>query len=104
MISIDYSVSIGTMAEVVIFVTGGIYALGMLRATVISLKEEVEEVKTETKDSLSGVQQELKKIGDILVNQADMNRRIIHLEDDVRELRHGRGFIQGEHGIDREFP
>lgn len=53
---------------------------------------------------LSEIQSEIKKIGSILINQADQNRRIIHLEDDVRELRHGRGFVQGPAGIDREYP
>jgi hypothetical protein len=53
---------------------------------------------------LSEIQTEIKKIGTVLINQADQNRRIIHLEDDVRELRHGRGFIRGPDGIEREYP
>jgi hypothetical protein len=31
---------------------------------------------------------------DVLITQADQNRRILHLEKDFRELRHGHGFIQ----------
>lgn len=53
---------------------------------------------------LTEIQTEIKKIGTVLINQADQNRRIIHLEEDVRELRHGRGFIRGEAGVDREYP
>ena len=52
----------------------------------------------------AGMQDEIKKISDVLINQADQNRRIIHLEEDVRDLRHGRGFVQGSRGIDREYP
>jgi hypothetical protein len=52
----------------------------------------------------TNMQVEIKKISDVLINQADQNRRIIHLEEDVRDLRHGRGFVQGDRGIDREYP
>lgn len=51
----------------------------------------------------ANMQIEIKKISDVLINQADQNRRIIHLEEDLRELRHGRGWVQGERGIDREY-
>lgn len=68
------------------------------------LTTEVSDGKRETKESIGAIQTEIKKIGEVLINQADQNRRIIHLEDDVRELRHGRGFIQGQAGIDREYP
>ena len=114
MFAVDYTITLGNMLEAAIFVIGGIYALATLRTTVSTLKENVDTSKKETKESLtylqnetkesiSGLQTEIKKIGDILVNQADQNRRIIHLEDDVRELRHGRGFIQGDKGIDHEY-
>jgi hypothetical protein len=51
----------------------------------------------------ANMQIEIKKISDVLINQADQNRRIIHLEEDVRDLRHGKGFVQGPRGIDREY-
>jgi hypothetical protein len=56
------------------------------------------------KDSVAAIQTEIKKIGEVLINQADQNRRLIHLEEDVRELRHGEGFVRGPKGIDREYP
>jgi hypothetical protein len=42
----------------------------------------------------------------VLITQADQNRRILHLEEDVRDLRHGRGFIRTSPnvvGIDGEY-
>ena len=51
---------------------------------------------------ISELKKEFKKFGEILINQADQNRRIIHLEEDVRELRHGRGFVR--ESIEREYP
>lgn len=73
-------------------------------STLTSLAIEVADSKRETKESIAGIQSEIKKIGEVLINQADQNRRIIHLEDDVRELRHGEGFVRGQRGIDREYP
>lgn len=102
-ITFDFTITLGSMIETGSILAGGIYALAMLKTTVVALKGEVAESKRETKDSISEIQSEIKKIGEVLINQADQNRRLIHLEDDVRELRHGRGFVQGERGIDREY-
>jgi hypothetical protein len=74
-----------------------------IAATLEALKEEIKDSKLETKESMVEMQIEIKKIGEVLINQADQNRRIIHLEDDVREMRHGRGFVQGPRGIEREY-
>lgn len=93
MITIDYSITAGNIIEIGSILIGGLYALATIKSNVGLLKTEVGEM-----------QNEIKKITDILINQADQNRRIIHLEDDLRELRHGRGFVQGQRGIDHEFP
>lgn len=102
--NIDYTITLGNMIEMAIFVVGGVAALATLKTTVTTLKTDVAESKKETKESIAGLQSEIKKIGEVLINQADQNRRIIHLEDDVRELRHGDGFVRGNHGIDKEYP
>jgi hypothetical protein len=61
--------------------------------------------------SIAAIQAEIKKLGDVLIRMADMrgelrvhDTRITAVEQDVRELRHGEGFIRGSRGIDREFP
>jgi hypothetical protein len=89
---IDYTIGIGHIVEIASIVIGGLYALATIKSNVGLLKTEVGEM-----------QLEIKKISDVLINQADQNRRIIHLEEDVRDLRHGRGFVQGDRGIDREY-
>ncbi|HYM31818.1 MAG TPA: hypothetical protein VEU47_10985 [Candidatus Cybelea sp.] len=103
MIAFDFTITLGSMIETASIIAGGIYALATLKTTVVSLKNEVDESKRETRESIAGIQNEIKKIGEVLINQADQNRRLIHLEDDVRDLRHGRGFVQGDRGIDREY-
>jgi len=92
---IDYSITIGNLIEIASIIGGGLMVLITLRGDVANMKTEV-----------GGIQLEIKKISDILIAQADQNRRILHLEEDVRELRHGHGFIQtrGAAGIDREYP
>jgi archaellum component FlaC len=77
-----------------------------LKNDVKSLKEGASNLKTD----LKGMQNEIKKLGDILVNLADirgeirvLDTRLTSAEQDVRELRHGQGFVQGPRGIDREY-
>lgn len=64
------------------------------------------------------LQQEIRKLSDILVKMADFrgdlkvtdqrltaaDQRMAAIENDIRELRHGDGFIRGTRGIDREYP
>ena len=92
-----------------VFVAGSIlYKRGVRESSMhIALKSLIEQVtisKSETKESISDLQNEIKKIGEVLITQADQNRRILHLEEDVRELRHGDGYVQGPRGVDREYP
>lgn len=46
----------------------------------------------------------LKIVGDVLTMVAVQKTEIKNIQDDIRELKHGKGFIQGPNGIDREFP
>lgn len=89
---IDYTITIGNIIEIATICGGGF-------AVFLTLKNNVANLKTD----VDGIQTEIKKIGEVLITQADQNRRIVHLEDDVRELRHGHGFVRGPGGIDREF-
>lgn len=67
---------------------------------------------------ITAMQQEIKKLSDVLIKMADMrgelrvldtrltalDMRTAAVEKDVRELRHGDGFIRGARGIDKEYP
>jgi hypothetical protein len=93
---IDYTITVGNLVEIASIIGGGILVM-------ITLRSDVSTMKTEMK----GIQDEVKKIGDVLITQADQNRRILHLEEDVRELRHGDGFVRNsslaQPGINREY-
>lgn len=97
---IDYTITVGNIIEIGSIIGGGVLVLWTLKADVNSLKSGAVSLR----EDFGEMQIEIKKIGEVLITQADQNRRIMHLEDDMRELRHGRGFVQGERGIDREFP
>lgn len=55
-----------------------------------SQSAEITELKNETK-----------KLGDVLTQIAVQQTRIERLENDLRELRHGRGFVQA--AVNREY-
>lgn len=79
---IDYSISLGAIAQTVVIFGGGLVALGVLRRTVGDMEREIVEIKKDYKDLTRTVAQ-------IAVQDSRINR----LEEDVRDLRHGRGLI-----------
>lgn len=79
---IDYTITIGNLIEVGAFVGGGFVALISMRGTVNTLKNDVIDMKTE-----------IKKVGDVLIKMAVTDTRLSNVEQDIRELKHGEGFI-----------
>jgi len=60
--------------------------------------------------SMMSMQEEIKRLVDTMSKIADMHgdirvldSRLLSAEQDIRELRHGQGFVRGPGGIDREF-
>lgn len=100
MIAIDYSITLGNIVEIVSIISGGLMVLLKLNNNVVSLKSDV-----------GGMQTEIKKLGEILVAQANLRgelqgitTRLATAEADIRDLRHGDGFIRGARGLDKEYP
>ena len=96
---IDYTITLGNIIEIGSIVSGGILVLITLKSDVKSLKRD-----------FAGMQDEIKKLGEILINLADirgeikvLNTRVTATEQDIREMRHGDGFIKGPRGVDREY-
>lgn len=59
---------------------------------------------------IQATQAEIRKLSDVLVRMADLrgdikviDTRLTAAEQDIRELRHGEGFVRGTRGIDREY-
>lgn len=91
---IEQTITVGNIIEIVSIVGGGVLVFATLRATVGNLQEQVKEM-----------QAEIKKLSDVITRMAVTDIRLTNLEQDIRELRHGRGFVQGERdGINGEWP
>lgn len=87
---IEQTITLGNIIEIISIIGGGISVFVTLRNTVANIKIEV-----------TGMQTEIKKLGEILIAQADirgelrvLGTRITATEQDVRELRHGDGFVE----------
>jgi hypothetical protein len=99
-VMIEQTITVGNIIEIISIIGGGLTVFATLKNTVANIKVEV-----------SGMQAEIKKLGDILIAQADMRgemkvleTRLFSAEQDIRELRHGEGFVKGSRGIEREYP
>jgi len=97
--AIDWTISVGSIIQVLAIAGGGMLVLVSMRNTVSVLQRDV-----------ASIQVEIKKMGDILTKMAvaetrldNTDTRLTSLERDVRDLRRGEGFIRGTAGIDREF-
>jgi hypothetical protein len=62
------------------------------------------------KEQMKGMQDELKKLAEVIVQQAVQTTRIdaistqlATVQKEVSDLRRGDGFIRGRHGIDKEY-
>lgn len=97
--TIEWSISVGNIIQIAVIAGGGLLAFAAMKVTVANLKEDVGSLKTEVKN-----------FGSVLVKMADMrgeirvlDTRVAAAEQDIREIRHGDGFIRGPRGIDREY-
>jgi len=81
--------------QILVILCGGIFALATLRTTVGTLKTDMVDMK-----------EEIKKVGQVLVTLAVTTTRLDAIEEDIRDLKRGRGFItpRSEGGINGEYP
>ena len=90
---IEQTITIGNIIEIISIIAGGMTVFITLKNTVANIKEDV-----------VGMQLEIKKLADVITRMAVTDVRLTNVEQDIRELRHGRGFVRGSAGVDREYP
>lgn len=78
----SWTISIGTIVEVVTIALGGALFIWSMRARIEGMGQE-----------LSSLKQEISKLADILTKLAVQDQRILAIEKDVDELRHGTGYV-----------
>ena len=100
---IDYTITLMGIIDTLAVLAGGAYALikisnkvdtkiALLHADFVTVKSDIIDMKAD-----------IKKVNDILIRMNAADVRIERAEMDIRELRHGRGFIRGETGIDHQY-
>jgi len=121
-VTLDLTISIGTILQTAVIAGGGVAAIVTLRNTVKTLKdqlkadgednkEEFKAIREQTGAQFAGVQSELKKMSEILIKQALVEERILNLDRRVTsqgrqidELRRGEGFIRSHRSaVDGEY-
>lgn len=107
---IDYTWNIGNITQIVVLLVGGLVTLITLRNTVATIKTDMETTKKENDKRFDGIQNELRKMGDILIGMARFDEKLANLDkrvtvhdNKIDELQHGDGFVRGARGIDREY-
>lgn len=111
MIPMDMTINLSVIIQTLVIGGGGIATVATLKNTVRTLKHDMIASKKETKEDIQGIQTEIKKLSEIVTKQATtetrldaMDTRMTGLDKDIRELRHGEGFVRGNRGIEREYP
>lgn len=88
-----------TLAQLAAYVISITVFIVMMKADVKIVKHDIT-VMQARQDSLS---ETLKAINSTLTKVAVQDQRLNGIEEDIRELKHGKGFVRGPSGIDREF-
>ena len=70
------------------------FRLGRTTSRVEASLERQNEILTKQSSEISELKKETKKLGDVLTAIAVQGTRIGRVEEDIRELKHGRGFVQ----------
>jgi ethanolamine ammonia-lyase small subunit len=84
---IDFTINVGHIIQILLIAGGGISALAVMRNIVATLKSDMTDMKSE-----------LRKLSEVLVILAVTSKRLDNVEEDIRDMKNGRGFIN------REFP
>jgi len=80
---LDSTITAGNIIEITTIILGMIVTFTVLRTTVAQLKIEVTEIKDD-----------VRALNKVVIELAVTDRRLTAAEEDIRELRHGRGFIR----------
>jgi hypothetical protein len=86
---IDWTLNVGTIVQFVVIAVGAL-------AFILSVKSDVSSVRVDITD----IKEELKELRKVLTTQVDHDGRLRRAEEDIRalnrdlkELRHGEGFV-----------
>lgn len=87
---IDYTITMGNIIEITTIAGGGLILLIKQNGVIGNMK-----------DAIKGIQAEVAKIGILMTNNAVLQQRVLNVEEDVRDLKRGKGYISKD--IDGEY-
>jgi len=82
MIEFSWTISIGTIIEVVTIIGGGSTFLWSMKYRIDQMTTDIHDLKTE-----------IGKLSEVLTKLAVQDQRILSIEKNLDELRHGIGFV-----------
>lgn len=88
---IDYTITVGDLVQISVIAVGVLAAFFQVKSWIQSLSKDVTVMK-----------EDIKVLSKSFTELAVVNNRIKNVEEDIRELRHGRGFIR--EAIEGEWP
>ena len=88
---IDATITVGNLIEIATIFIGGVVVFISLKGTVSQLSGDVTELKAD-----------IRALNKVVISMAVADQRIAVAEQDIRELRHGRGFVR--ESLEREWP
>jgi hypothetical protein len=95
---IDYTITVGNIIEIAVLAAGGITAVTVMRNSVSNLGKDLGRMEAEVSD----MKIEVKQVGKVLSEMALHDLRLTNVEQDLREMKHGRGFVA--RAIEGEYP
>jgi hypothetical protein len=88
---IDWTVSVGNLLQMVAMISGGLFVFFQLRTDVRVLRHDIMNIK----ERQTILNEAFTQLGTILTKVAVQDERLNSISDDIKELRHGEGFING---------
>lgn len=95
---IDFTVTMGNIIEIGVIAGGGLVAIVTVKNSVSNLGKDLHHMRSDFDD----MKKEIEKVGEVLIKMAVTDQRLLNAETDIRELRHGEGFVRDS--IEREYP
>lgn len=91
----DPTITLGTLLQIFVFFGGGLIAFIRMQGKMDMMSLRIKNLETTSTNT-----------GTILQTVAVQSQRLTALEQDLRELRHGEGFVRGKlnRSIDGEYP
>lgn len=91
---IDLTITVGNIIEISTIAIGGIYAFVNVKNSVANFANDLTRMQIDFTD----MKVEIRKVSDVLIRMAVADTRLTGLEQDIREMKHGKGFVQDING------